>query len=1088
MPCSAGDGVWCTTRSVGTEGPRGDVDQGRGSRPTAPRNASTTSAPGPDVDRIADEAEAAQGVAHRLDVGEAGCRDLGIEMRIASHRSSEVPGVGEGVPLDDAEQLVDRHLAEPVAALVLERPRRVERGEQAVAAGVPLPNRVGDGVGRLGQAGGAPRGEVADAVEDPHLVGHELARRPVGARGGGVPRVVTGALHHSVEEEDGPGECAQVLAHGANVVALAHPAERSPRRAQHGTLLTEPRTSGRRTMRRARRHRWATGVAVWALLGAVLATTSVDAAEPADDAEPARQYPFVCTTARAGLGQPKIDNQDGEGIPVAQEDANGDYPRDGRGYPTAEATIIGWSRDCEVDPVVEYRYMNTSGSVAGFDDPTTIPATLPADVAMTTTSDGVTVPYLIRWERGTMNRFLYSVAMLAPATERDAPDDSLWNGRLLFHFDGGVAIGHTQGRLSTSDSLYDPALSLGTAVLFSSGTRTNTHYNLKLGGETAVMVKDHFVATHGEPVYTVGVGGSGGGIQQYVYAQNHPGLLDGGVPQYSYPDMVTQTISVGDCELLEYYFDVTDGDNERWRDVDQRQLIEGLNAEPRPRNLSDGAIEQWSLVYGAYPLVGASPPATPPGAPTPGLTECRAAWFGLTPLVLNPTFTDVDDLDKLANGAEGVEWTHWGDAVDVYGTDADGYGRVPWDNVGVQYGLNAVSDGSITPEEFLDLNAGVGTWKESSDMVPTGCPFDFDRCTDFSEFDPWSSRQMRHSPDGGTTPAPRRTGDLDAMRAAYDAGLVFRGEIDIPMIDWRHYLEEQLDMHNSSQSFASRARITAANGHADNHVIWWTDARPEVAFDQTPMALEVLHEWITNLQADPAAGVGAARPDAAVDSCFNTDGSLHHAGDDAWSGAVDDSAPGPCTELMPTYSTSRREAGGPLSGALFKCQTEPVWKAITEGDYGTWRPDHRDRARLEQIFPEGVCDYSLADLGDPRTPTPPAGDVVLIREAKNGTTTDLSGTAVSGDITVERAGDAIDRIRGAVTIDGPDGASTVHVHYVRVAERTAFMFVLVRDADGQYTLRFAPVAAAIPWGDGVTLALGSPLGGGMIGVVVDDGA
>ena len=53
------------------------------------------------------------------------------------------------------------------------------------------------------------------------------------------------------------------------------------------------------------------------------------------------QYPFVCTTAREGLGQPKVDNQDEQGIPVALEDANGDYPKDGRGYPTAEAEIVG---------------------------------------------------------------------------------------------------------------------------------------------------------------------------------------------------------------------------------------------------------------------------------------------------------------------------------------------------------------------------------------------------------------------------------------------------------------------------------------------------------------------------------------------------------------------------------------------------------------------------------------------------------------------------------------------------------------------------------------------------------------------------
>ena len=128
--------------------------------------------------------------------------------------------------------------------------------------------------------------------------------------------------------------------------------------------------------------------------------------------------------------------------------------------------------------------------------------------------------------------------------------------------------------------LYLAGLQLGYAVLYSTGTRTNTHYNLQLGGETAIMVKDRFVSAYAEPEYTVAVGGSGGAIQQYVYGQNHPGLLDGGVPQYSYPDMVTQTIHVGDCELLERWADskVIANPLSMWGTWVNRSLIEGLNA------------------------------------------------------------------------------------------------------------------------------------------------------------------------------------------------------------------------------------------------------------------------------------------------------------------------------------------------------------------------------------------------------------------------------------------------------------------------------------------------------------------------------
>ena len=133
---------------------------------------------------------------------------------------------------------------------------------------------------------------------------------------------------------------------------------------------------------------------------------------------------------------------------------------------------------------------------------------------------------------------------------------------------------------------------------------------------------------------------------------------------------------------------------------------------------------------------------------------------------------------------------------------------------------------------------------------------------------------MTLSPDGGVTPAARKSGNLDAMHAAYTSGIVFRGKIDIPTIDWRHYLEDALDMHNSHQSFASRQRMLNYDGDASNQVIWFTDARPAVAFDQTPQALEVIDEWMANIRANPGGGVSGNKPARAVDSCFATDGTL----------------------------------------------------------------------------------------------------------------------------------------------------------------------------------------------------------------------
>ncbi len=606
----------------------------------------------------------------------------------------------------------------------------------------------------------------------------------------------------------------------------------------------------------------------------------------------------------------------------------------------ANLTTPGSEPLCAIPTQIDWVYRAVNGSFL----PYTPGAPRPADMTQTTTMDGETVDFIVRWERGTIDRFVYSLAMLSPASQDVAhPDLTAWNGVLLDKFEGGVAIGHYQGNPQRGSMLWQPGLGLGYAIAYSTGDVTNVHYNLQLGGEAAIMVKDRFVSAYAEPRYTVAVGGSGGAIQQYVYGQNHPGLLDAAIPQYSYPDMVTQTIHVGDCELLERWADsevLAEGPTSMWRTWLNRSLIEGLNSSATVAN------PYASLM---------------PYMPVPGSDECINGWRGLSPLALNPwygTAPGVTPAEQLA-----TKWTHWDDLVNIYGVDASGYARVPWDNVGVQYGLRALRDGKITPTQFLDLNANVGSWKESAQMVQEGCPF-VGACTPGS-IDVWSARNMNLSSDGGATPALRREGDLDAMHAAYRSGMVFRGDIDIPIIDWRNYLEESLNMHNSHQSFAARQRMLNFDGDASNQVIWSTDGRPAAQFDQTPLALEVIDQWMRNIAAHPDLGIAGNKPPDAVDSCFHTDGSLLARGDDVWNGILDDKAPGACTQAFPIYSTSRIEAGGPIEGGVFKCALQPVSDAIGRGLYGSWQPSAAEVARLEQIFPAGVCDYTQPDLGLP---------------------------------------------------------------------------------------------------------------------------
>ncbi len=606
----------------------------------------------------------------------------------------------------------------------------------------------------------------------------------------------------------------------------------------------------------------------------------------------------------------------------------------------ANLTTPGVEPLCSIPTRVDWVYRATDGSFK----PYTPGAPRPADMTQTTTMSGATVDFVVRWERGTIDRFVYSLAMLSPASQDAAqPDLSAWNGVLLDKFEGGVAIGHYQGNPQRGSMLWQPGLGLGYAIAYSTGDVTNVHYNLQLGGEAAIMVKDRFVSAYAEPRYTVAVGGSGGAIQQYVYGQNHPGLLDAAIPQYSYPDMVTQTIHVGDCELLERWADfkvLTEGPTSMWRTWLNRTSIEGLAASATVGN-----------PYGALM----------PYMPTPGSDECINGWRGLSPLALNPLYGTAPGVTPQEQAT--TKWTHWDDLVNIYGTDETGYARSPWDNVGVQYGLKALRDGKITPAQFLDLNANVGSWKRSSEMVQEGCPF-VGPCTP-ATVDVWSQRNMNLSPDGGATPAPRREGNIAAINAAYRSGMVFRGKIDIPIIDWRNYLEESLNMHNSHQSFAERQRMLNYDHDASNQVIWSTDGRPSAQFDQTPLALQVMDQWMRNIAAHPWRGVAGNKPPDAVDSCFHTDGSLLAKGNDVWNGILDSKPAGACTQAFPIYSTSRIVAGGPLEGGVFKCALQPVGTAISRGLYGSWQPSATEVARLQQIFPTGVCDYTKPDVGLP---------------------------------------------------------------------------------------------------------------------------
>ncbi len=648
------------------------------------------------------------------------------------------------------------------------------------------------------------------------------------------------------------------------------------------------------------------------------------------------QYPFLCGddqsryTDSGEREQPLVDNQQGLGIPIyaLNDDA------------VKTESIVGYSKDCLRVTRAGY-YYNRLDSTYFF------PLEQADNDIARITLDGVERDFIVRFETGTINRFIYAIAVLASAEDNLAvPSGKLWNGKLVYQLRGGVGIGRRQGNLKPKDVLKRrrEQLSQGYAVVYSTANQTSNHYNIWLAEDTALRVKRQFVGLYGKPRYTLGIGGSGGAIQQYLFGQNNPGLIDGAVALYSYPDMVSQTIYVMDCEPLEHYFERLASDTSNWVDWSRRAQIEGLSSTASGHN-----YYQWATAAADF-LNGR------PSRVLNGGTECIRGWRGLTQLIHNPTFIHFPDSFS-ASVLKQSHWTHWEDVKTVYGVGENGYANSTWDNRGVQYGLETLKSGGITAEEFLHLNARIGGWKPPAEMLPERLWF---LAKDWfsADFSAWSEQNHYSSAVDGV--ARRSEGNESAITGAFNAGLVFSGYIDIPIIDLRHYLDDELDMHHSFASFSSRSRMQKAMGKFDNQVVWVTH-KPHMPIAES---LDALSRWIESARTDPGLDWSQSKPADVLDKCFDGAGDVLAAGDSVWDGAWNGLPRGTCMDIYPNNKTSRQIAGGAIAGDLFKCQLRPVEAAVAGGTYGEidMLPH---TSRLQLIFPQGVCDYSQLGLGEP---------------------------------------------------------------------------------------------------------------------------
>jgi len=547
--------------------------------------------------------------------------------------------------------------------------------------------------------------------------------------------------------------------------------------------------------------------------------------------------------------------------------------------------------DCSAPTRVDYLYKSTSGWLTPLADP----SRHPADLADTTTSTGATVPYIVRVETGTIDRAIYQTAILDdPSTDPALgpfAHPAGWNGGLVFTFGFGCPGGWYAQGAATGGVTDDFMLGKGFALASSSLNVASQNCNDQLSAEAMDMVKERFVETLGVPRYTMGLGCSGGSYQGHEIGDDYPGLLDGIVVGCSFPDVAFGTVNyVTDARLLDHFFR---GSGSGEFTPEQQRAISGFAKQGSIGALavSGGRIDPRIFCPAALPLALRYDPLT------------------------NPTGARCDVYDAYVN---------------QYGRDpATGFARRPLDNVGVQYGLKELNAGTITVDQFLDLNGAVGGFDADANFV-----------------------------------AQRTKADPAATRIAYRSGRMLNGGGGLrhmPIIDYREYtddLDPVGDIHMRSHSFATRARLLAANGTYANQVMlqvpfpgwehFFSTQNPHLQY-----ALTSMDEWLRGLAGTPfeqrsIGRIVAAKPADLADSCWTRDDAQRIVEPQTMGAGTT-----ACNTLYPVWTSPRMEAGAPVANNQIACRLEPIrWS-----DYAaTFTPQQRARLRAE--FPDGVCDWS----------------------------------------------------------------------------------------------------------------------------------
>jgi hypothetical protein len=557
--------------------------------------------------------------------------------------------------------------------------------------------------------------------------------------------------------------------------------------------------------------------------------------------------------------------------------------------------------DCSIATRVDYVYRTTAGTFQPLPNLTSYPA----DLAQTTTTEGKTVPYIVRVETGTINRAIYETAVLHDPTTEATPTPfkppAAWNHRLVYTLGGGCVGGwYIQGAsIGNGGILEDLMLRQGYGLAASTLNVYGNNCQDLLAAETLMMVRERFIENFGPIEFTIGYGCSGGSEAAQPISDEYPRLLNGILVGCSFPEVVAAMVNnITDADLFLHYLNTNA--TVSWSDAQ----IEAATGYPTVTTLS-------TIGPGNAVRVKAQ------GGTCNAIIPKSVQYDAKT----NPTGIRCDLYDHLVN---------------VFGRDpTTGFARRPIDTIGVQYGLEALNLGAITKQQFLDLNRNIGGYDNDGNYVATRTVGDVDAINAA-----YLSGRITY---GGL--GMKRTPIID-----------YRGYVDQP--------ENSNEVHSRFHSFSMRQRLLEANGNFNNQVMLVEDGSTTTGnglfSDTSPVlshALTQMDEWLTKYVADRTSAsipvkINRSKPSDLVDACFINKGTVKIAEQQVYQ--LDTT----CNQLYPAFSTPRMVAGEPLANDVLKCQLRPIDTSLYKVRFTAG-----EAAQLKAIFPQGVCDYSKPGVG-----------------------------------------------------------------------------------------------------------------------------